>query len=241
MDQDHSARRREFLQRALQSGVWTMAAASGLLAPLSAVAKRPKKLPPGKSIYDMRGSVSVDSSAATMETLITANSTVETGSNSFISFVVGADSHMLRENSKIELGGEGMVEEFMRLVSGKVLSVFGRRNEGESHTIHTTTATIGIRGTGIYTESEPDVSYVCTCYGLVNLASNTDPTSSELIKSEHHDAPRYIYADGYAGKLIAEAPFKDHTDQELMLLEALVGRTTPFSSIRGYSSPRRGY
>ncbi|MDH3648027.1 MAG: hypothetical protein OER80_14805 [Gammaproteobacteria bacterium] len=241
MDRDYFAARRGFLNRALQSGVWTMAAASGLLAPLTALAKKPKKLPPGKSIYDMRGEVLVDGEPANMDTLITANSIVETGSNSYVSFVVGADSHMVRENSKMELGGTGMVEDFMRLVSGKVLSVFGSRNEGETHTIHTSTATIGIRGTGIYTESEPDLSYVCTCYGLVNLVSKADPESQELIESEHHDKPRYIYADGYAGDLIEPAPFKNHTDQELMLLEAIVGRTTPFSSIRGYSAPRRGY
>lgn len=218
-----------------------MAASSGLLAPLMAFAKNPRKLPPGKSIYDLRGDVMVDGKPATRDTLITANSTVVTGSNSLIIFVVGEDSHHVRENTTLTLGGTGVVEDFMRLVSGKVLSVFGSRSDEQPHTIHTSTATIGIRGTGIYTESEPDVSYVCTCYGLVNLVSNTDPGSNELIESEHHDAPRYIYADGYAGQLIQPAPFKDHTDQELMLLEAVVGRTTPFSSIRDYSRPRRGY
>lgn len=241
MDSDFSARRRSFLSGALQTGLWAMAASSGLLTPLLAIAKNPRKMPPGKSIYDMHGDVRVDGTSATMNTLITANSTVVTGSNSFIIFVVGEDSHHVRENSTLTLGGTGMVEDFMRLVSGKVLSVFGARSEEQPHTIHTSTATIGIRGTGIYTESEPDVSYVCTCYGLVNLVSTADPDSKELIKSEHHDAPRYIYGDGYAGKLIEPAPFKDHTDQELMLLEAIVGRTTPFSSIRSYSTPRRGY
>lgn len=241
MNDKFSAKRRRFVNGALQSGLWTMAASSGLLAPLMAFAKNPRKMPPGKSIYDMRGEVLVDDKSASMNTLITANSTVKTGSNSFVIFVVGEDSHHVRENSTLTLGGTGMVEDFMRLVSGKVLSVFGGRSEEQPLTIHTSTATIGIRGTGIYTESEPDVSYVCTCYGLVNLVSNTDPDSNELIESEHHDAPRYIYADGYAGKLIEPAPFKDHTDQELMLLEAVVGRTTPFSSIRSYSTPRRGY
>ncbi len=218
-----------------------MASASGLLAPLLAIARNPSKLPPGKSIYDMQGDVRVDEKSATMDTLITANSTVVTGSNSYVIFALGEDSHHVRENSTLTLGGSGMVQDVMRLVSGKVLSVFGSRSEEQAHTIHTSTATIGIRGTGIYTESEPDVSYVCTCYGLVSLVSNTDAESSELIKSEHHDAPRYIYKDGYAGKLIEPAPFKNHTDQELMLLEAIVGRTTPFSSIRSYSTPRRGY
>lgn len=63
----------------------------------------------------------------------------------------------------------------------------------------------------------------------------------ETIRSLHHDAPRYILADGNAGKLITPAPMKNHDDEELMLVEALVGRTPPFSSVMNYRGGRRGY
>jgi hypothetical protein len=44
------------------------------------------------------------------------------------------------------------------------------------------------------------------------------------------------------GKNIRPAPFINHTDQELMLIEALVGRTPPFVFAGDeYSAPRREY
>lgn len=243
MDRDRFIDRRAFMDRALRSGAWTLAAASGLLTPLMAVAKKARELPPGRSIYDMRGDVLVDGKPATLETLITATSVIVTGSDSYIEFKVGKDAHHVRENSRLELAGSGMVEVAMRAVTGKVLSVFGRRKRKESYTIQTTTAVIGIRGTGVYVESEPDVSYVCTCYGTVDLVARADENVKERLKTRHHDAPKYVYSDTYNGKLIEPAPFKDHTDQELMLLEEIVGRTPPFSSLLDpYSTPRRdGY
>ena len=49
-------------------------------------------------------------------------------------------------------------------------------------------------------------------------------------------------ADGPVGSRIREAPFINHTDLELILLEELVGREPPIG-IAGvdYSAPRRGY
>ncbi|MFC3150827.1 hypothetical protein ACFOEK_07295 [Litoribrevibacter euphylliae] len=235
--------RRDFIRRSLIGSGYLALTGTNILAPLvHAFGNIPEELPPGQSIYDMGGEVYVDGQLADKSTFISAQSLVETGSNSFVIFVVGKDAHILRENSRLQLEGEtSIIETGLRLFTGKLLSVFGKRSSNESHTIKTSTATIGIRGTGIYTESDPDVSYVCTCYGHVDLLANTDQQSSETIISEHHDAPRYILADGNAGKLITPAPFKNHSDEELMLIEAITGRTPPFSSVMGYSSPRRGY
>ncbi|GAA3928762.1 hypothetical protein [Litoribacillus peritrichatus] len=235
--------RRDFIRASLISGGYIGLGASGILAPLvHAFGNIPEELPPDQSIYEMSGEVYVDGQLATQSTFITAQSLVETGSNSHIIFVVGKDAHILRENSSLQLkGASKTLESGLRLISGKLLSVLGKRKSGESHQLETTTATIGIRGTGIYTESAPDVSYVCTCYGLVDIVANNDQQSTETIESKHHDAPRYILADGSEGKLITAAPFKNHTDEELSLIEAITGRTPPFSSSMGYSSPRRGY
>jgi len=46
--------------------------------------------------------------------------------------------------------------------------------------------------------------------------------------TERHDAPRYIYASGE--QLIVKAPMINHTDDELFMLEALVGRMPGFFS-----------
>ena len=111
----------------------------------------------------------------------------------------------------------------------------------QGYKVRTPVATIGIRGTGVYSESYPDSSYVCTCYGTTQIVSNADPKASENIISHRHDAPRYIVNNPEGGKLILPAPMKNHTDEELLLIETLVGRTPPFSAAQGYSAPRRGY
>lgn len=235
--------RRHFLQRSLASGF--VLAGGSMLAPLvyALGGQVPKELPPGRSIFDVRGSVFVDGSKANKSTVIKTTSTVETGSNSLVVFRVGKDAHILRENSRIQLSSvNSTVAEGLRLLSGALLSVFGERPaSGKHYKLETTTATIGIRGTGVYAESASDSSYICTCYGVVDINANNNPKESENIKATHHDAPRYILANPEAGKLITPAPMKNHTDEELMLVEAIVGRTAPFTSIKGYSTPRRGY
>ncbi|MDP2226366.1 MAG: hypothetical protein Q8J78_02685 [Moraxellaceae bacterium] len=241
MDRDDPLEQRRHLLRLLLASGGAIAG-SALLAPLvHAFGNVPKKLPPNQSIYDMRGRVTVDGKPASRSTPITANSKVQTASNSYVVFAVGQDAHLLRENSTLELSGADALADAMRLFTGRVLSVFGQRAAGKRMALQTTTATIGIRGTGVYMESEPDSSYVCTCYGAVALASSTNPEAREDIVSRHHDAPRYILANPEGGKLIIPAPMKNHTDEELMLIEEIVGRQAPIASAQGYSAPRRGY
>lgn len=241
MDRDDPIEaRRHFLRQMLAaSGALT---GSALLPSLvHAFGKIPKKLQAGQSVYDLRGKVLVDGKPADRKTVISSSSKVETASNSYVIFAVGQDAHVLRENSQLQLSGSDAVADAMRLFTGKVLSVFGQRKAGRKMALHTTTATIGIRGTGVYMESETDASYVCTCYGSVALASSTSPDVREDIVSAHHDAPRYILANPEGGKLIVPAPMKNHTDEELMLIEEIVGRHAPISAAQGYSTPRRGY
>ena len=89
-------------------------------------------------------------------------------------------------------------------------------------------------------ESDPQQTYFCTCYGTADIASADDPTSRETVVSQHHDRPLYILTGEQPGRNIRAAPFIDHTDQELMLIETLVGRTPPFVFPRDdYQQPRR--
>jgi hypothetical protein len=123
-----------------------------------------------------------------------------------------------------------------RLATGALLSVFGK---GTPKRVTTPTSTIGIRGTGLYVEARPDQSYVCTCYGEVEIATADDPSVTERIVSRHHDAPRYVLKAG-AARRIQPAPFINHTDLELALIESLVGRTPPFGLFdEDYGGARR--
>lgn len=202
----------------------------------------PEQLPPTKSIYSIKGKVLVNGQEANMNTIIHPNDTVETGSQSEVIFVVGGHSMIVRENSTLKMAGKEEHDSFLiqglRMLTGKVLAV--SRSQGTQ--IRTATATIGIRGTGYYIEAEPDRTYFCTCYGLTEVESTEDPSSHDTVASKHHDKPLYIMGNEAEGKNIRPAPFINHTDHELMLIEALVGRTPPFVFAGDeYSAPRREY
>jgi hypothetical protein len=205
---------------------------------------RPAKLPEGRSIYRMRGSVMVNDASPTLRTMIRTGDTVKTGKDGEIIFVVGGNSMILRENSTLSLGappkdeGSSFLVSALRLITGALLSVSRNR----AMRITTATATIGIRGTGFYTESDPERTYFCTCYGLTDIAATSDPESKTRVIATHHDRPVYVLKDERRGQNIRDAPFVNHTDQELALIEALVGRSPPFVFPKSeYLGPRREY
>ena len=233
--------RRRLLIKALAAGLFASAvpqrsAWAGIFG------STPGKLPDGQSIYRLTGSVTVNDKVATLATRIGPNDTVRTGKNSEIVFVVGGQAMILRSDSQLVLQGKeekaSLLISTLRLIAGKLLSV----SRNQQMKVQTTTAVLGIRGTGFYVESEPDLTYFCTCYGTTDVTSSSDPSSKETVESEHHDRPLYILANAQAGQSIRPAEFKNHTDQELMLIETLVGRTPPFVfPMDDYNAPRRDY
>ena len=126
--------------------------------------------------------------------------------------------------------------DLLRLTTGRLLGVFGK---GGDRRIITPSAAIGIRGTGAYIESEQDRSYFCLCYGSAEIAS-TDGAARDAYSTRHHDSPRYIYGDGRANAIVP-ASVANHTDEELIMLEALTGRLAPQSVMEGpmMSNPYR--
>jgi hypothetical protein len=179
----------------------------------------------------------VDGRRANIKTQIGAASTVTTGDDSEVIFVVGNDAMILRSNSELKIGGENALITGMRILTGKLLTVFGERQAPLR--LNTLTATIGVRGTGVYVESDPEQTYLCTCYGHTDVASNENPNVRKEIMSTHHDEPLYILP-GKGENVIRPAPFINHTDVELALIEELVGRTTPFAIGSDlYEAPRK--
>jgi hypothetical protein len=233
--------RRRVLIRALAAGFF-----SGSLAGREALAQifgsTPAKLPPGKSIYRISGQVLIDGKPATLETRVGGGATVETGKNSEVVYTVGESAFILRSESRVTLETRepgSLLLTGLKLLTGKILSVFPSRG---AIRMTTRNATIGIRGTGVYMEADPEQTYFCTCYGLAEVAAADDPDNKEIVASAHHDRPLYIVGGAPQGKSIRDAPFINHTDQELMLVETLVGRKPPFVFPKDdYTGPRRSY
>jgi len=191
-----------------------------------------------RSIHRSSGEVRVNGAAATPATVIRGGDRIETGSDGEIVFTVADDAFILRRNARLELTApatDSRLVEGLRVVTGALLSVFARR----PHRITASVATIGIRGTGVYVEVDEDYDYVCTCYGVTEVATGDDPASSTVVEAGHHEA-RYVLRSGPAGARIRRAPFKNHTDAELTLIESLVGRVPAFQGeYEGYERPRR--
>jgi len=193
-----------------------------------------KQLADDKSIFTLKGDVRVNDMPADKNTRIRAGDRVRTGPKSEIVFVVGGDSFIMRNDTELEIGGADFLISSLRILTGRLLSVFARRPAGQRLDLSASTATIGIRGTGVYLEVEPDLTYLCTCYGQAAVNANDDPADSELITTTHHDSPRYISGKPSQGTRIRSAPMKNHTNTELRLLENLVGRDVPLRLRKAY-------
>lgn len=245
--------RRRLLIRALAAGALS-AGLPGINALAAGIfGSRPARLAAGQSIYRISGQATVNGKEATLETRIIPGDTVQTAKDSEIIFVVNShamilrgDSHLVIETERKKTAQKKTEEESpssllitgLRILAGKLLSV----SRNTPMRVTTVTAAIGIRGTGFYVESDPALTYFCTCYGTTDVEANADPESRTTVESKHHDRPLYIVNDAERGKNIRNAPFINHTDQELALIEALVGRTTPFVFENdAYSAPRRDY
>ena len=236
--------RRRLLIQALAAGLFSAGLPGANALAASIFGSRPAKLPAGQSIYRISGQATVNGQEVTLETQVNPGDTVQTAKDSELIFVVNgnhsmilrADSHLVIESEKNASGL--LLVNGLRLLTGRLLSV----SRNLQMRVNTPTATIGIRGTGFYVESDPELTYFCTCYGTTDVAANADQESKTTVESKHHDRPLYIVKDAGQGKNIRNAPFINHTDQELALIEALVGRTTPFVFENdSYSTPRRDY
>ena len=241
MSKDLDDPRRDFLVKALGLGLFAGPNLISLLQPGYALGDVPARLPEGRSIYKLQSSVTVNGKVADISTRIGPNSRIKTGSNSLLIFVVANDAFILRSNSQLETGSsDNLIIDGIRILSGRLLSVFGKRKK--PHTITTSTATIGIRGTGMYLESDPEKSYICTCYGHTHIVASADPNISRDVVTEYHDEPFYVLpAATSGGKLIVPAPVINHTDSELILIEELVGRAPPFENLDGGYGVTRKY
>jgi len=222
--------RRRLLKALAAAGLFGPAGISGLIG--NALAKGNAPVAPG--LHKLRGTVSVNGKPAREGQLVGAGDTVVTGPGSEAIYVIGQDAFLQRESSTVNFGADVALN-LMRVVTGKLLSVFGKGNRS----IQVSTATIGIRGTGCYIEDEGSGAtartYFCLCYGDVELTPSAAPQEAERYSTTHHDKPMYIHNDMKMPKMMVPAGVINHSDDELKLLESLVGRWPPFY---GQGGPR---
>jgi hypothetical protein len=193
----------------------SVATAGGLTAWVHhALAADPNALRQG--VHRIKGEVAVNGTVVREGAAIKRGDVVTTGAGAHAVFVLGDNAFLLRENSHVDFGA-GAAATFLRVVTGGLLSVFGRGHRQ----LATTVATIGIRGTGCYIETDARKTYFCLCFGSVDLQPlNGKPLS---YSTTQHEKPLWV-EDGKT----MPATVVNHTDAEIIMLEALVGRGSPF-------------
>jgi hypothetical protein len=182
-----------------------------------------------EGMRQVRGDVRVNGKPVRVGDPVRAGDTVATGARSLAAFVVGRDAFLVRGSTRVEIAGANAAADVLRLITGKLLGVFGA---GHPRRLVTSNATIGIRGTGAYLEAEAARTYFCLCYGTADVAT-ADGKARDTYTTTHHESPRYLYGDGRKSAIVP-ARVANHTDAELIMLEALVGRTPPREVMDGY-------
>lgn len=219
-DRRYAAARRALLLRLGIAGVIGGGGMLGLVcAALAAGAQT--------GIRSIKGSVTVDGQPAVVGQPIRPGQKVVTAAGAEAIFVVGKDAFLQHENSEFAIDAGGGVP-VLRYITGKILSVFGKGGKR----LITPTATIGIRGTGCYIEAEEQRTYFCLCYGTAVVRPKGNPGMRKTVRTRHHENPLYI-GGGATREAMQTAKVINHTDDELIMLEELVGRLPPFYG-KGY-------
>lgn len=221
----HRATRRNLLRAISTLGA---AGVSGYLSDVLAAGDVPAT--PG--INRVEGSVTVNGRPARVGTPVNMGDRIATAEGSRAIVVLKGDAFLMHPRTIIEVQGREGVLANLTIATGRVLSVFSRKPVA----IKAATASIGIRGTGAYIEVLPEEVYFCLCYGEASF--EVPGTPPRLVKTEHHEEP--ILVTGItAAPAVARGPFRNHTDDELVMLEALVGREPPF--MKGGQYPQNRY
>jgi len=209
MHSQSGTNRRDFIARSAVLGL-------ALALPSVALAGR---------LRQFNGQVAVNGKPGTATTEIRSPDVITTGAGSSAILVMGGDAFLVRANSEVELLGKpkAAVVTGLRMLTGALLGVFGK---GAPRQLLTATATAGIRGTGIYMEASAEKTYFCTCYGEVELMDQHRSTKRLVLAGYH--TPNVIYADMKEGSMMHKAEYANHTDEELVMLEKLVGRKPAF-------------
>ncbi len=215
---DEARRRRQLLSYLAASGALGAAGVSGWVSRALASGD----LPATPGVNRLEGTATVNGKPAKVGTPVEMGDRIATGPGSQAVIVLKGDAFLMRSQTVIEVQGRDGVLSSLLIGTGKVLSVFAKKPVS----VKAANATIGIRGTGAYLEVEPKSVYFCLCYGEADVAG-PGMAGVRNVKTGHHEQPLMLRDDGGVMR-VEPGPFQNHSDDELILLESLVGRQPPF-------------
>ena len=174
----------------------------------------------------LEGEVRINGQPARLGQLLQPGDELHTGADGHLVAQMGKDAFRLRPNSRLQLEADALdgLIGALRLLNGGILAVFGK---GRRRLVRTPVITAGIRGTAVYTEADAVSSYFCLCYGEVDVSAQRNGVAlpQRVIAAGHHFG---LSTDAAAADGLAHAPMRGHSDEELVALEAVVGRVPEF-------------
>lgn len=192
---------------------------AGVLLPLRAAAQAQ-----WGTVHELVGRVLLNGRPMTRNSAIQPGQTITTEGDGHIWFTLAGDAFFLRPGSELRVSPSvrDSVIEALRLVTGALGATFRR---GAERSVLAQTVTIGIRGTGVYVQTAPDATYVCTCFGTTEL-SGLSGADTTRVSATHHSGRMIQRGDTRIRD--AEMSLMPHTDEEMSRLERLAGRPYPF-------------
>jgi hypothetical protein len=189
------------------------------------------------NIVEMTGDATLNGERLTPQHTIQTGDSIATGPGSTLIFVLGNSAFHVRQNSMmtVDRGASLFAVSLLRLITGAVVSVWGK---GNKRLIVTPTLTAGIRGTGVYTEifaSQEGRSYLCNCYGEVEVKAGGD----QLISRSSYHQSFWGEVAPKGGRMLTPANAINHTDEELEFLARLTGQQTAWQ-IAGHKGIKNG-
>lgn len=180
------------------------------------------------NVVELRGDVLLNGQPLRREQTIQTGDRIDTGPGSHLVFVIGSTAMQVRENSRmaVERGATLNTVSVLRLITGAVVSVFGR---GTSRQIVTPTLTAGIRGTGTYVEVFPDQrnrTYFCNCYGVIDVSAG----AQRVVSTASYHQSFWGEPEPRNGRLLTPARAINHTDEEVEFVAGLLGQQTAWQA-----------
>jgi hypothetical protein len=177
-------------------------------------------------VHEIEGDVFINKIKINSASIIRNGDEVVVSKNGKLVFSMGENAFLVRGGSTLQVYTEegSVVISVLRLIGGAMLGVFGKRKK--TTRIFTATATIGIRGTAVYASVSPGKLYTCTCYGHTDLIVGLE---NEDVLATHHNA-HVVTTNSRGISQMKAFEVLDHNDDELRMLEVLVGRKPLFDS-----------
>lgn len=239
-----SLSRRKFLKGAAAAG---LVAASAPLSGLGSFARANAEDKPFAVLQKFTGEVLINGKAAVAKDPISAGDSVRTGKNSTAWVLIqGTAITMIKHLSNVIISGpldkngapagRGAA---LTIHSGAALNyIHANKKSPYPYSIKTAAVVAGVRGTTFFVEIFDETrTYVCDCFGNLELTSAAAPKVVKKLTTEHHTALLIGQEGSDEDELMKPAGLLHHTDEEIADMKNVFEDATGLKPMKEKQNP----